>query len=95
MNAIVADRSSSECNDVEFAHTQMPRATGTFGAPPTTPQHQPTKPASTNAPERPPKLTIEQPKLKCQGCIEEQPNQMAHVHSGGCLEVAFNRAANE
>jgi len=81
--------SSSECNDVEFAHTQMPRA------PPTTPQHQPTKPASTNAPERPPTLTIEQPKLKCQGCIEEQPNQMAHVHPGGCLEAAFNLVANE
>ena len=108
MNAIVADNSSqssmieknthmtflscgssSECNDVEFAHTQMPRA------PPTTPQHQPTKPASTNAPERPPTLTIEQPKLKCQGCIEEQPNQMAHVHPGGCLEAAFNLVANE
>ena len=62
---------------------------------PTTPTNQPTKPASTNAPERPTKikLTIETPKIKhtCQGCIEEQFNQMAHVGPGGCLEEdAFN-----
>ena len=41
---------------------------------PSTPTNQMTKPASTNAPERP---------SRCRGCIEEQPNQMAHV--GGCL----------
>jgi hypothetical protein len=81
--------SSSESNDVEFAHTQTPPA------PPTTPQHQPTKPASTNAPVRPPKLTIEPPKIKCNGCIEDQPNQMAHVHVGGCLEEAFNLVADD
>ena len=76
---IVADNSSSESNDVEFAHMQSR---------PTTPINQPTKPASTNAPERVAKLTIAIPKPNhtCQGCIEEQPNQMAHVGAGGCLE---------
>jgi hypothetical protein len=88
-DAIIAANSSSESNDVEFAHKQTPPA------PPTTPQHQPTKPASTNAPEKPPKLTIEPPLLKCQGCIEEQPNQLAHVHVGGCLEEAFNLVADD
>ena len=74
----LSDKSSSECNDVEFAHMQSR---------PTTPINQPTKPASTNAPERP-KLTIAIPKPNhtCQGCIDEQPNQMAHVGAGGCLE---------
>jgi hypothetical protein len=24
-------------------------------------------------------------KLTCQGCIEEQPNQQAHMDVGGCL----------
>jgi hypothetical protein len=93
----LSDKSSSECNDVEFAHMQSR---------PTTPINQPTKPASTNAPERPsrnefregnlsnntlferPKLTIAIPKPNhtCEGCIHEQPNQMAHVGRGGCLE---------
>ena len=88
-NVVIAAASSSESNDVEFAHKQTP------AAPPTTPKHQPTKPASTNAPERPPKLTIEPPKIVCQGCIEEQPNQLAHVHVGGCLEEAFNLVADD
>ena len=89
-HAIVADKSSSEDNDIGSAHEhQTPRA------PPTTPKHQPTKPASTNAPERIPKLTIQSPKLVCQGCIEEQPNQLAHVHPGGCLEIAFGLAADD
>jgi hypothetical protein len=43
---------------------------------PSTPTNQPTKPASTNAPKRP---------IKCQGCIEDQPNQLAHMDEGGCL----------
>lgn len=85
----VAAASSAESHDVEFAHKEVP------AAPPTTPLHQPTKPASTNAPERPPKLTIEPPKIVCQGCIEEQPNQLAHVHAGGCLEAAFNLVADD
>lgn len=92
-NAIVAAASSSESNDVEFAHS--PETTQVPPAPPTTPKHQPTKPASTNAPERVPRLTIESPKIKCQGCIEEQPNQLAHVHVGGCLEEAFNLVADD
>lgn len=74
--AIVADNSSSEDNDIGSAHAQQT---------PTTPKHQPTKPASTNAPERPPKLTIEAPQIKCRGCLEEQFNQLAHVGVGGCL----------
>jgi hypothetical protein len=66
---------------------------------PTTPTNQPTKPASTNAPERPVKQTIDTTKLSiqtpkvehtCQGCVEEQFNQMAHVGPGGCLEDALN-----
>jgi hypothetical protein len=62
---------------------------------PTTPTNQPTKPASTNAPERPiyNKLTINTPKVEytCPGCIQSQPNQMAHVVAGGCLEDSFIR----
>ena len=37
-----------------------------------------------NAPKKLPKA------VKCQGCEEEQPNQLAHVGPGGCLEDAFN-----
>ena len=44
---------------------------------PSTPTNQRTKPASTNAPLRP---------LGCQGCADEQPNQMAHMGRGGCLK---------
>jgi hypothetical protein len=30
----------------------------------------------------------------CRGCIEEQPNQMAHVGPGGCLEDAYKLLEN-
>ena len=82
--AIVADMSSSEDNNIDSAH-------------PSTPKHQPTKPASTNAPERIPNLTIEAPEIKCRGCLEEQFNQLAHVGVGGCLtaEEYADRYAND
>jgi hypothetical protein len=43
---------------------------------PSTPTNQPTRPASTNAPARP---------VRCQGCAEDQPNQLAHMGEYGCL----------
>lgn len=51
-----------------------------------------------NAPKKLPKAPKNLPKapknlpnaVKCQGCEEEQPNQLAHVGPGGCLEEAFN-----
>jgi hypothetical protein len=30
----------------------------------------------------------------CRGCIEQQPNQMAHVGPGGCLEDAYKLLEN-
>jgi len=34
--------------------------------------------------------SIEDDKYKrCQGCIEDQPNQMAHMESGGCLYIDY------
>jgi hypothetical protein len=74
--AVVADKSECENYNVDSAHDSEA---------PSTPKGQPTKPASTNAPERPPRI--------CRGCLEEQPNQLAHV--GGCLsaeEYADNTA---
>jgi hypothetical protein len=44
---------------------------------PSTPINQRTRPASTNAPAR---------SVECQGCADEQPNQMAHMGAGGCLK---------
>lgn len=73
--AVVADKSECENNNVDSAHSDAP----------STPKGQRTKPASTNAPKRPPRI--------CRGCLEEQPNQLAHV--GGCLsaeEYADNTA---
>ena len=37
-----------------------------------------------NAPKKPSKAET------CRGCEEEQPNQLAHIGPGGCLEEAFN-----
>jgi hypothetical protein len=33
--------------------------------------------------------------MTCQGCKEKQPNQMAHMGCGGCLETADDRADRE
>ena len=51
---------------------------------PSTPTNQPTKSVEPNAPT---KLSQEQ---TCRGCEECQPNQLAHVGPGGCLEETFN-----
>jgi hypothetical protein len=71
-NSIVADASSSESNDVDFAHTQILPI-----VPPKTPEHQSTKPGSINAPERLLKHTIDLSNIVCEGCIEESFNLVA------------------
>jgi hypothetical protein len=76
MNITVAAASSSEDNHVGSAHR------------PSTPTNQPTKPASTNAPARP--VQVKYRHTTCQGCIDQQPNQMAHVSIGGCLHSAYS-----
>lgn len=31
------------------------------------------------------KLSAEENKITCTGCLEEQPNQLAHMDIGGCM----------
>jgi hypothetical protein len=33
--------------------------------------------------------------LTCQGCLENQPNQLAHMGHGGCLEQHFCMSCGE
>lgn len=47
-------------------------------------------PKTVEMPNAPKKLPKALGLPKCQGCEEEQPNQLAHVGPGGCLEEAFN-----
>lgn len=34
--------------------------------------------------------TTEDPQPECQGCVENQPNQEAHMSFGGCLYIEHN-----
>ncbi len=76
---IFGDYENSEYAEYEIGETDYDGASliSTHSSRPSTPTNQRTKPASTNAPERP---------SRCRGCQENQPNQMAHIGVGGCLK---------
>jgi hypothetical protein len=80
MNTVAADTAFVACASSAESH-DVGFAHAVPAAPPSTPKHQPTKAASPVAP------------VKCKGCEEEQPNQLAHIGVGGCLEDAFNLVA--
>ena len=48
------------------------------------------EPETSNFEENKIEESIEDDKYKrCQGCIEDQPNQMAHMEPGGCLYIDY------
>nr|QDY51745.1 hypothetical protein 1_130 [Mimiviridae sp. ChoanoV1] len=49
-----------------------------------------TESTNTKEPEVVPMDTTEELLPECQGCVENQPNQEAHMDYGGCLYVEYN-----